>query len=101
MLDAGALTPEEAAETRSNGGPTRFIGMWGEPLADICPLELCPGDRLLLCSDGLTAMLTDTDLLVILGKSPLPADACRRLVAAANAAGGEDNITALVVAVSE
>jgi protein phosphatase len=101
MLDAGTLTPEEAAETRSNGGPTRFIGMWGEPVADVCPLELRSGDRLLLCSDGLTGMLTDTDLLVILRKSPLPADACRRLVAAANAAGGEDNITALVVAVSE
>jgi protein phosphatase len=100
MLDSGAITPEEAARARSNGGPTRFIGMWGEPVADFQVLDLQSGDLLLLCSDGLTGMLTDADLFDILRKSPAAADACGRLVAAANVAGGEDNITALVIAVS-
>jgi protein phosphatase len=100
MLDGGILTPAEADAMRSNGGPTRFIGMWGEPLADVRPLELCPDDRLLLCSDGLTGMLSDADILTIMRQSHAPQDACRRLVAAANAAGGDDNITALVIAVA-
>jgi protein phosphatase len=100
MFDSGAITPEEAAGVRSNGGPTRFIGMWGEPVADVQILDLRPGDRLLMCSDGLTGMLADADLFDILRKNPLAAEACNRLVAEANVAGGEDNITALVIAVT-
>ena len=99
MVDRGLLTPEEAARSRSNGGPTRYLGMWGEPEADLTLLDLLPGDRLLLCSDGLTGMLADDELAVILGQEPSPAGACRRLIDAANAAGGLDNITALVLAV--
>jgi protein phosphatase len=99
MVDQGVLTPEDAARARSNGGPTRFIGMWGDAVADVRLLDLRPGDRLLLCSDGLTAMLPDEDLQDILARESEPAAACRRLIDAANAAGGEDNITALVLAV--
>jgi protein phosphatase len=99
LLACGEITPDEAAAAVSNGGPTRFVGMWGEPVADVRPLELRPGDRLLLCSDGLTGMLRDQQLQTILTETPAPADACRRLIDAANAAGGKDNITALVLAV--
>jgi protein phosphatase len=100
MIDQGVLPAEEAERHRLDGGPTRFIGMWGEPVADVTVLDLCPGDRLLLCSDGLTAMLGDAELRTILTREPEPASACHGLVAAANAAGGADNITALVLAVS-
>jgi PPM family protein phosphatase len=99
MVDRGELTPDEAAAAKYNGGPTRFLGMWGEPDADVSVLDLQPGDRLLLCSDGLTAMLSDEELGRVLAREAAPAEACRRLIDAANAAGGADNITALVLAV--
>jgi protein phosphatase len=99
LIDCGTLRAEEAARARFNGGPTRFIGMWGEPRADLRLIDLVPGDRLLLCSDGLTAMLRDDEVRAILAREPGPGEACRALVDAANAAGGEDNITALVLAV--
>ncbi len=98
LLDGGAITQEEAARARSNGGPTRFFGMWGEPVADLRLVELLPDDRLLLCSDGLTGMVRDDVIRDILAQEPDPDGACRRLVEAANAAGGDDNITALVFA---
>jgi protein phosphatase len=98
-VDRGVLTDEEA-HGRFNGGPTRFLGMWGDPGADVTLLDLHPGDRLLLCSDGLTEMLSDADLRRVLAEELAPAEACRRLVDAANEAGGKDNITALVLAVT-
>jgi protein phosphatase len=99
MVDRGELTSEEAAAGKYDGGPTRFLGMWGDPDADVSVLDLQPGDRLLLCSDGLTGMLSDEELRQILTREAAPAEACRRLIDAANAAGGADNITALVLAV--
>jgi PPM family protein phosphatase len=99
-IDRGVLTRAEAARLQFNGGPTRFIGMWGEPEVGVRVVGLQAGDRLLLCSDGLTGMLRDEEIAAILRGYPVPADACARLVAAANAAGGKDNITALVLAVA-
>jgi len=71
--------------------------MEGEPLPEARTLELRAGDRLLLCTDGLTDMLDDPGLRSILNEQPEPEAACRALIAAANEAGGADNITALVV----
>jgi protein phosphatase len=99
MVDQGVLTAAEAARRRSNGGPTRFLGMWGEPEPGVQWLDLAGGDRLLLCSDGLTEMLPDEELHAILSRAADADEACTRLVAAANAAGGNDNVTALVMAV--
>jgi serine/threonine protein phosphatase PrpC len=98
MVDCGMLTQARAAASRRNGGPTRFIGMPGVALADVRLLTLQAGDRLLLCSDGLTEMLDDEDMLAILNKSPVLQDACRHLVDAANVAGGYDNITVMLIA---
>lgn len=63
---------------------------------DVYRRELAPGDRLLLCSDGLSDMLTDDQLTRALEAEPDPEAACARLVEEANAAGGRDNITAIV-----
>ena len=57
------------------------------------PVELVPGDRLLLCSDGLTGMVRPDDIASLLRRESDPTRAANPLVDAANAAGGEDNIT--------
>ena len=57
-------------------------------------------DRLVLCSDGLWEMVRDSGLAGVLGANVAPQDACDRLVAAANQAGGEDNISVIVVHVA-
>jgi protein phosphatase len=93
----GKFTREQADDLKGNGGPTRFAGMVDEAIAETRLLELRPGDRLLLCSDGLTFMLDDSAIARILGAHPTPTSACRALIDAANHAGGEDNITVIIL----
>jgi PPM family protein phosphatase len=99
LIALGWIKPEEASG-RGNGGPTRYAGMRADAEADVRVLELRPGDRLLLCSDGLTEMLDDDELPPLLAPPLTPEQACGRLVAAANQAGGNDNITVVVVAIT-
>jgi protein phosphatase len=101
LLEIGEISQEEAPHHPARSQVTRYVGMPGEVLPDVQTVELCPGDRLLLCSDGLTGMVDDAAILAILQKKRVPATLCRHLVLAANAAGGIDNITAVVVAVEE
>lgn len=97
LIDADEITLEQAADHPACGRLTRHVGMQGDPLPDARWMELRTGDRLLLCTDGLTGMLDEQLLLLILNEQPDPERACRALVDAANHAGGADNITALVV----
>lgn len=97
LLDSGVITEQEAAAHPARHQLARYLGMDGEALAEVRSLTLHPADRLLLCSDGLTSMLDDTRIQVILNDHPNPEHACRTLVDAANEAGGTDNITALVI----
>jgi PPM family protein phosphatase len=76
---------------------TRAIGMAGTVRPEIREVELAPGDRLLLCSDGLTKMVTERHVAALLAAWPEPSAACRALVDAANDAGGHDNVSAVVV----
>ena len=62
--------------------------------------DLQPGDRLLLCSDGLSGMITDEEILQISRSQIDPAGVCKEMVKAAKAAGGNDNITAIIVQVN-
>ena len=80
---------------------TRALGVDSSVEVDVYPVELVPGDRLLLCSDGLTGMVQPDDIAAdAAGASPIPR-AAAQLVDAANSAGGEDNITVVVVAVTD
>ncbi len=99
LVDLDWITAEEARD-RGNGGPTRYAGMPGVGEADVRCLELLPGDRLLLCSDGLTELVPDQELAELLNRELTPPQSCERLVAAANRAGGDDNSTVVVCDVS-
>jgi hypothetical protein len=68
-------------------------------LVDLAVDESVVGDRYLLCSDGLSGMLSDDELRDLVLGAPDPDDACRELIRAANERGGEDNITAVVLVV--
>lgn len=93
----GEITPEEARTHPARGQLTRYVGMEGEVTPVVQTLPLLAGDRLLLCTDGLTSLVPDQHIAQILRTSPQADAACQALVHATNTAGGKDNITALVV----
>lgn len=94
------LTEEERAELPRNV-ITRALGMQDNVVVDLTSEAIEPGDVYVLCSDGLSGMLSDAEILELIdGATDLDA-ACARLVERANGAGGEDNITALVIKIEE
>jgi len=97
MLDAGLITPREAAVHPSRAIVTQCIGTSGKVSPDISHIDFQSGDRLLLCSDGLTNMLADQDIAAILAQQTRLDTISRDLIQAANNAGGEDNVTIIVV----
>jgi protein phosphatase len=101
LVDSGLLTPEQAKTHKLRNVLTNVLG-GGEPgvVADIHRLQLADGDRLLLCTDGLTEGVSDEQLAELLRLYPKPADACQALVEAALNAGGRDNITLILAAYS-
>lgn len=96
LLRGGEITPEEAKHHPARSRLSRYVGMQGVVYPDVRAVELANGDRLLLCSDGLTGMVEDAEIARILGSCADPEAACRALVDAANAAGGKDNVTVVV-----
>jgi protein phosphatase len=97
LVDAGRLAPEDAAEHPQRNVITRALGEPGHLDADFFLLPLPTVERLLLCSDGISGMVDDTEIAAVLAAAEDPRDAADGLVAAALAAGGEDNATAVVV----
>src|SRR5690606_21762654 len=97
QVDAGLLTPDEARRHPLSSMLTRAVGLVPDPEVDIIRGGLEPGDLLLLCSDGLTGMVDDDELLAILARD-LPLDQIAHdLIDAANRNGGADNITAILI----
>jgi protein phosphatase len=79
---------------------TRALGSRSDVAMDLVVEEMLPGDVFLLCSDGLNTMLTDAEIRTLLERNAgKPEAACRALVDAANARGGEDNVTVVVLQV--
>jgi protein phosphatase len=97
VMDAGELSEEEAARHPNRSIVTKHVLMTPPAKPDVNVLDLQPGDRILLCSDGLHGVVDDATLAAILTDQPDGADACRALIACANDAGGPDNITVVVV----
>ena len=97
LVELGEITPEEAKTSPLSSQLTAFVGMTSPAEAAVNAVKVRPGDRLLLCSDGLYSMLEDREIVRILRSSRNPETVCRRLVDAANAAGGRDNISAVYI----
>ena len=97
LLRVGLITPARAKSHPARGQLTRSIGMRRDVHAYVSALDLEEGDRLLLCSDGLTGMIDDEQIAGLLQDHTDPQIACHALVDAANAAGGNDNVTAVMI----
>ena len=97
LVDTKQLTAEEARIHPQRNVIYKNLGDRAAVSPDITRVELQPGDRLLLCSDGLNTVVDDAQIHHIVMAAASPQDACQQLIDAANAAGGPDNITAIIV----
>jgi PPM family protein phosphatase len=100
LLAMPDLTDEQKSELPKNV-ITRALGMQDQVMVDLQSDEPQSGDMYLLCSDGLSGMIADDEILDILMSTGDIGEGCRRLVARANEHGGEDNITAILVRIDE
>jgi len=99
LVAVGRITPEEAKVHPQRNVIYRTVGDKPQLEVDTFERRLNVGDRLLLCSDGLSGMVEDEDIQRIVMTSLDPQEACGRLVQAANDNGGDDNVTAVMVQV--
>jgi protein phosphatase len=100
LVRLGKITPEEAAVHPRRNEILRSIGAESSVEVDVALVDVQAGDQFLLCSDGLSGVLTDQEIGAVILREP-PEQAVRLLVDFANERGGPDNVTAVVTAVPE
>ena len=100
LIEAGQITPEEARVHPQRSVITRALGSDPRTVADLYEINVDAGDRLLLCSDGLSGMVLDQDIEAILNRVSDPQRCASQLVNEAIAAGGHDNVTVIVADVT-
>jgi serine/threonine protein phosphatase PrpC len=96
LIEAGQLTEEEAETFEHNNIILQALGTAETVQVDLTFAELRQGDRLMLCSDGLSGMVRNDEIREVLKTTADPLEACKSLTERANAAGGHDNITVIV-----
>jgi serine/threonine protein phosphatase PrpC len=96
LIDAGVMTPEEAAHSSRRNVILKALGARDEIEPDLSRVALARGDHLLLCSDGLSNKVDAVEMRDVAVKTKTLDAACARLVALANERGGEDNITVIL-----
>jgi PPM family protein phosphatase len=96
-VDAGRLTPRQARTHRLSHIITRALGVDEVEQPELFPGILLPGDLMILATDGLTGMVDDAGLARILTADVPLAETAEALIAAANAAGGADNVTTVLI----
>ena len=101
MVQQGELTEAEAERHPQRSVVTRALGVEMSVPVDETIVDLQPGDRLLVCSDGLTGMVDDASIAALLDRESDPQRAAEALVRAANDGGGVDNTTVIVIAVDD
>lgn len=97
LVDSGQITADEARTHPSRSIITRALGSDPDMYADHFSLEVGDGDRIILCSDGLSGMIGDGQIESLAVSSATPQQAADNLVAAALTAGGADNVTVVVI----
>jgi len=97
LIDAGRITAAQAADHPERHVITRALGGPRLEPADYFLVPVGEVQRLLLCTDGISGLVDDEQIEAVLTRTPDPRDAADALVAAALAAGGDDNATAVVV----
>ena len=100
LLAMPDLTEEQRSELPKNV-ITRALGMQDQVVVDLQHDDPIAGDAYILCSDGLSGMISDDEMRAIVSESPNIVDACRMLIQKANDQGGEDNITAVIIKIEE
>lgn len=100
QIDAGLITPEQAAFSANKNLVTRAVGVEDTVLLETHLHEMQPGDVYLMCSDGLSDMLDDAMIARLLQTHDTLAGAGSALIAAANESGGKDNIAVILVRVA-
>jgi protein phosphatase len=98
QLRKGLITKEQARKSEVKNVITRALGPDHDIEADLAEHKLEAGDRLVLCSDGLSNMVPDEDILSIIDSAERIDRACMDLIKLANKNGGDDNITAVIIA---
>jgi serine/threonine protein phosphatase PrpC len=96
LVELGHLTREEAETSPHRNVILQALGTKPEVAVALTRLSLHRGDMLLLCSDGLSGKVSDDEMLALALAGPTIDDACRKMVAAANERGGDDNITVIL-----
>jgi len=97
QVQAGAMTPEEARNSRFRNQITRAVGSSVNATPDIYTIELIEGDSVLLCSDGLSSEVAEAEIARLLAGVEDPQAACENLLDAALTAGGRDNVTMIAL----
>src|ERR687898_11713 len=101
LVRSGRLSPEEAEQHPQRSVITRALGTEPDVDVDTFTVEAEPDDIYVLCSDGLTDMVSGREILSVIAAADDLDDAARGLVDAANAGGGEDNITVVLFQIDE
>lgn len=97
LVDAGEITADEARLHPSRSIITRALGSDPDMYADHFTVDVVTGDRIIICSDGLSSMVPDKDIEALAVSSATPQAAANNLTSAALTAGGHDNVTVVVV----
>ena len=97
MVSMGEINREQARNHEKKNIITRAIGGYDTVEAEMFSVDLKPNDCILMCTDGLSNMVEDADILKIVKSAPDIETAAKNLVAAANANGGKDNITVMII----
>jgi serine/threonine protein phosphatase PrpC len=97
LKELGQLSEDEAASHPQRNVLYRAIGQGANLEVDVLSHPIPKAGHLLICSDGLWGVISDEEIETIVHTSPHPQIACEKLIQAANAAGGPDNITAILV----
>lgn len=101
MAQMKQITPAEAKTHPAHNRLTAYIGMDGKIQASVCKARIQPGDRLLLCSDGLAGIVEEPAIETLLGIETDVKAAAKKLVDMANESGGTDNITVVLAEIKE